>query len=104
MQRLNAVRFISTDRYKRGLSSLRRNVSKPKHVAVPTPHKVHSLFIELGAKKKKSPKTKYIVTLKLEVATWTLPNDIDNANKTLPNDIDNMNTTLSNDIDNTNII
>ena len=38
------VRFVSSDRYKRGSSSLRQNViTKPKHVACPTPRKVQSL-------------------------------------------------------------
>jgi len=38
------VRCVSSHRYKRGSSSLRQNViTKPKHVAGPTPHKVQSL-------------------------------------------------------------
>ena len=48
---VNGTRFISSDRYRRGLSSLKWNVAnKLQQVAGPTPHKVQYLVQwELGA-------------------------------------------------------
>ena len=40
---ITAVRFISSNQYKRGSSSLGQNVIKPKHVVGPTSRKVQSL-------------------------------------------------------------
>ena len=72
--------FVSTDRYKIGSFSLRRNVTtKPKHVAGPTSHKVEYLeHHELGARKNKGTCPRlwsYIgcICRRLEISDKSLP-------------------------------